>query len=220
MSNAKIVQPIHIIGVGCAGMRVARSLDELGSGRIVSDLHFWDGDSVDDGNVRAQLYEAAHMGMPKVEAAQLVVPKWANLSVTGHNSFVNGAVELSGIVFVCVDSMTSRKTIWETCIKGKEDVSLMIEMRLNTDTATVNIVDPCEPLHQEMWEHYWYPDDDAAGVISCGAATSLGPIANVAADIAVWQLVRFCEIVAGNEDRLHNQVQIQMRPPHIESFVW
>ncbi len=218
MAHAKLTDPIHIIGVGTLGMRIARSLDELGLERISSTLNLWDGDNVESQNVRAQLFRAEHVSFPKVEAAKGILNTWSNLPIVAHNTYVDSKHHISGIAFVCVHTMAARWRIWETCLKGNDDV-LMIELRVGQDTATIRVLDPSEKAHQDAWEHYWYPDPPGAEV-SCGVTVSLGPIANIVAEIAVWQAVRFTEIVNGSNDRLVNQIQIGMRPPRLESHIW
>ncbi len=218
--HAVIGMPVHVIGAGCAGMRILRGIDELGRERVRGQVTVWDNDVVEHDNIRAQLYDDVHFGMPKVEAAATIYPRWSKMELVPCRQYVLGKVPLSGVVFVCVDTMQSRKDIWEHSIKDNADVALMIEMRLNTDTATVHVVDPCQTRHQQMWEHYWYPDEDVANPGSCGMVTSLGPIAGLAADVAVWQLVRFFEIVAGGEDQLDNQFKIWARPTKIENIAW
>ncbi len=220
MQSIKIIEPIHIIGLGCAGMRVLRSLDELGPERIASPIHLWDGDVVKIHNVRAQLYRETDVGQHKVYAALGASSNWSKLQHHYHRDFVREPEELSGTVFVCVDSMEERLNIWKHSIKGRDNVSLMIEMRLGTTTSTIHVVDPTEDQHQKMWEHYWYPDEEASVAGSCGTATSRGPISSATAEIAVWQLVRYCEICGGAEDRLDNQIQIRMCPPSIEAHAW
>ncbi len=218
MAHAKIDCPIHIIGVGTLGMHVGRALDELGPERISSTLYLWDGDIVEPQNVRAQLFKPEHVGVPKVTAAKDVLSAWSALRIEAHHTYVEQKVALSGIVFVCVHTMAARWKIWEHCLRGTEDV-LMIEIRVGQDTATIHVLDPAETSHQRAWEHYWYPDPPGSDV-SCGATISLGPIAAPVAALAVWQAIRYVEIMNGSDDRLVNQLQIGMRPPRIESHIW
>lgn len=220
MTLARITESIHIIGLGCAGVRIARSLDELGPERIGSTLHFWDGDVVKSQNVRSQLYRSDQKKWRKVDAARETASKWSKLPIVSHHGYVTSDVSLSGVVFMCVDTMQSRDEIWNTCIKGNKAVSLLIELRLGTASSVVHIVDPNEGYQQDMWEHYWYPDDEVEVRGSCSAATALGPIASITADLAVWQLVRYAQICAGATDRLDNQLQIKMHPPSVRSYAW
>lgn len=217
---ARIVEPINIIGLGCAGVRVARSFDELGTERIGSVIHFWDGDTVKQDNIRAQLYRPTHLKWNKVDAAREIASKWSGLKIESHHGYVTSDVSLRGIVFLCVDTMQSRDEIWKTAIKGNKAISLMIELRLGTASSVIHVVDPNEEYQQDMWEHYWYPDSEVETRGSCGAATSLGPIANLTADLAVWQVVRYAQVCAGSTDRLDNQLQIEMHPPSVRAYAW
>jgi hypothetical protein len=212
--------PIHVIGAGASGSRIVRELAEKGPG-YVSELHIWDGDTVGMENVRAQTYLSKHTGMHKVDALQAQALEWGGMSLKTHAHYVEGPVALSGVVVLCVDSMTRHMQIWRQSIKGNAHVSLMLETRLETAGALIHVVDPCNPKHVRKWEHYWYPDEAASTVgMSCGTATSRGPIASVTASLSVWQLVRFVEIRNGIEDRLDNQIRISMVPLSIETYQW
>lgn len=219
MTHAVIDGPVHIIGAGTLGMHIARSLDELGPERIKSPLHFWDGDRVEPHNTRVQLFRDEHIGMFKTDAAQDVIGRWSGLEVVSHPQFIDERVELTGTVFVCVHTMAARRRIWQTCLRDNGEV-LMIESRVGQDTATIHVLDPSEKNHKDMWEHYTSYADPPGPPVSCGETVSLGPIAPMVAQIAAWQLVRFCEIVSGSDDRLANQIQIGMRPPRLESYFW
>ena len=62
-------KPIHIIGVGAVGSRVAELVVRLG----FNDIHIYDFDIVEDGNITNQIYTYRDMGMSK-EDARCVLP--------------------------------------------------------------------------------------------------------------------------------------------------
>ena len=62
----QINAPIHIIGIGAMGSRVAELLARLG----VQQLHIWDMDTVEDKNIANQAYFHRHIGMQKTDALE------------------------------------------------------------------------------------------------------------------------------------------------------
>ena len=215
----KFNEPIHIIGLGSTGSYIALHLAKKGV-ESFGEVHGWDGDVVDLGNCRSQTYNSRHVGLLKTNALAQQMREWGDVKMVGHSDFVDSPQLFSGVVFLCVDTMKGRHDIWMQSIKNNPCVTLMIEMRLETTHSLIHVVDPRNPEHVRMWERYWYPDDEATTTGSCGAATSLGPIADITANICVWQFIRAVEIADGAEDVLDNQIRVNMRPFTIETFQW
>ena len=220
--GTRIVEPITVIGLGCAGIRVLRELDELGSDRIGSNITLIDSDIVKGENIRSQLYTQWHVGekMHKVHAAKSMMSQWSGLMMRALPEHVRSGDKVRGVVFLCVDSMDARKEIMHGCLFGNSDVPLVVDIRLESEAAHLYVIDPSNDLHQEQWNLYWYPDDMATTAGSCGAATSFGPIANAAANCAVWQLIRYREACAGSREPLDQHIRLKQRPLSIETYRW
>jgi len=213
-------EPIHVVGIGASGSRIVELLAKRGNDHI-RELHVWDGDVVDLSNTRSQTYWPEHIGLLKVDALARQARTWGGIELVRHPERVDGPRPFSGIVCSCVDKMSARWTLWESSIRRNREVSLMIEMRLDTANSLIHVVDPNDEEHIRQWERYWYPDDEATTAgLSCGAATSLGPIASVTASLCVWQIVRAIRIRGGSEDRLDNQIRVSMIPLEIEKYRW
>lgn len=213
--------PIHIVGAGVSGSRIARLLAEKGR-ECVRELHLWDDDVVELGNIRHQTYLPAHIGRPKVEALAEQVKAWGDIEAIPHREYIDGPRPLSGTVFSCVDKMSRRWIVWKDCVRDNDAVSLMIEMRLEEEASIIHVVDPRSAGQRRKWELYSeYSDDEATTAgLSCGAATSHAPIGELTATLCVGQLVRAVDIRAGADDRLDNQIRVFMRPPSIERYQW
>ena len=106
-----------VVGVGAIGRQVALQLAAVG----VPHLTLYDDDDVGVENLAPQGYWAADLGRPKVHAtadvcskihpAAVVVPvaerfRRSTVSPWGHDGDL--------IVFSCVDSIATRRTIWES----------------------------------------------------------------------------------------------------------
>lgn len=209
------LRPLHIIGVGCGGSFAAMHVATR-EPPVTNELHLWDGDSVEIGNMRSQTYLPHHIGELKVDALSEQIELWKGPPTIRHPQYIDGPADLAGIVLVAVDTMSARRILWEQCIKGGEHIDLMIELRLETVGSLIHVLDPKNARHQKKWEEYWYPDDDASTAgLSCGTATSRGPIADLTAALCIWQLVRAIE-----GGVLDNQIRLSMTPLTIETYRW
>lgn len=211
--------PIHVVGAGASGSRVVREIIERETG-LACEIHVWDGDTVGEENLRAQTYTREYVGEPKARAIAEQARAWGSEAVIPHPLYVTERIEFRGVVFLCADLASARKT-WEHSLKNNPGVKLIIETRLETAGSLIHVVDPCNAKHIRKWEHYWYPDSEASTAgMSCGTATSRGPIASLTASLSVWQLVRFAQIQAGYADRLDNQIRVRMHPLTVQTFQW
>ncbi len=218
--SIRIHEPIHLFGVGCAGSRVAELLSEKGP-ECVSEMHAWDGGIVDLSNTRWQKYRKEHIGLPKVDALRQQVRSWGGIDLVTHPHHVTESVQVSGIAILGVDKMSARWNLWEHSIRKNRNVSLMIEVRMETTGALIHVIDPNNDAHVYQWERYWYPDEESTTAgLSCGAATSFGPISDLVASLSVWQLIRAVSIRNGSNDRLDNQIRISMTPLKVETYQW
>lgn len=210
-------EPVHVIGLGTVGSRIVQELCKRY--QPPKALHLWDYDAVAYGNERAQLYDARHYKKPKTEALAEQMADWGGPIPTLHQIEITSAVPLSGVVFVCVDTMRARKNIWEHSIRGNRAVSLMIEIGIERTSALIHVVNPNHERHCVQWEHYWRPD--AAPNRSCGMQTSLGPIAALTASLALWELVPYWNRKPeGTYVVPTNQIRIYTLPTRIEQYQW
>ena len=159
MDGTKFDHPIHIIGVGATGSYIALlTAKTTGSSKIT----IWDFDKVEGHNLPNQLYGPEHIGMEKTEACFSVIKEQTGVEVEMEGKCTPDAVnQLNGVVFLAVDSMETRKEIWDNCIKLNPLVVRMIEMRLGIEMGVVHIVDPNSVEDVKGWEKEWYPDSEA-----------------------------------------------------------
>lgn len=219
-SHSTFLDPIHVVGVGGVGSHVLRQLVTLGCGRV-NPLHLWDADVVASHNLANQMYDPTHVGKHKLVAADEQAQRWGGITPQQHLEFVDGSQKLQGVVIACVDSMAARKVIWEGCVRQNPNVILFIEVRIDALNVLIHVVDPCDPEHIRQWERYWYPDAEAVNeVAGCGAHVAVGPTVSLAADLAVWQFIRFAAIRAGHHDVLDNQITMKMRPLETSFYRW
>ena len=212
--------PVTIIGAGATGSWLALMLAKLG----ITNIAVWDFDVVKEHNIPNQAYSYANydsedlygfINMPKVEALQEIIRAHtgADKYITVYNqAFTNQ--RLAGIVFLMVDSMAERKRIWESSIRMKPNVKLLVEPRMGLDMGRIYNVIPTDLNHVQAWEDTLY-DDDTAEVSACGASMS---VITTATGIASWcarQLINF-----HNNEILDNEILIDFKYNHIVTTRW
>ena len=112
--NPKSVEyAIHIIGCGAIGSTIAENLTRLG----ISKIHLWDFDIVTSHNVANQMFLPKHINKPKTEALTEILKEInPEITIIPHNQGWNpekDVTNLTGDIFLCVDSIATRKAILE-----------------------------------------------------------------------------------------------------------
>ena len=103
---------VTVIGVGAIGRQVAIMLAAMG----VPWLQFFDHDTVDVVNLAPQGYFPGDIGMPKVDAMANLL-RQINPDTQLHpvtERFRRSTADHGNVVFVCVDSIDTRKLIFDT----------------------------------------------------------------------------------------------------------
>jgi hypothetical protein len=207
--------PLQILGLGCGGSFFARQIAWKGS-EFAPEVHGWDGDVVEDHNVGPQTYQKEHVGMFKTEALALQLLAWGRIPLIQHPEYIDGPRDLSGYVLMAVDKMSTRWKLWEGSIRRNKNVSLMIELRLETIGSYIHVVDPNNDDHVSEWERYWYPDNEATTLgLSCSGATTLFPIADLTAALCLTQLIK-----VAHADQPDNQIRVELDPLNISTYRW
>lgn len=193
---------IHIIGAGATGSRVWMSLVELG----LTNIHTYDYDEVEPHNLANQIFLNGDVGKPKVEALhdmyQLKTGSKAPDTMGFHQVKIDSEFlkenSLPGVVFLLTDTMESRKEISESLFEGSlaEEVDyervafLMVETRMASTHGDVFNVNTFDPEMVDKWQKTLSEDSDEDLEKSpCGSTISVGPTANVIANMAVWQFI-------------------------------
>lgn len=170
----------HVIGIGALGSWTVECLVRIGVPRI----HIYDADRLVAQNVPSQAYDPsqAERCVNKVDALVERFESFSGTRIIPHYGEVtkDSVLALSGVVFVCVDSMLARREIFEYHIRYNPSVELMAEMRMGAQEGRGFIVNPCDPDHVAEWEKlsaYTAPEVDEP------------PCTNRAIITTVWNLV-------------------------------
>lgn len=211
----KFNHPVHVIGCGATGSKIALSLAKLGIKPEL--LYFYDDDVVEEHNIANQAFDTCHIGCTKIEALDDIITTATLKSedIAGGADFgqcsnmkselVTADTNLFGIVFLLTDTMSSRKEIVDG-LKNKLTVDLIIETRMGADSLRIYTFEPSNIEHVRCWENNWYPDEEAE-TSACGALPSVGPTSDVIAGLAVWQMIRWF-----NDQPVENEIILTIAP--------
>jgi len=214
---------ISIIGVGATGSYVAAMLAQLGWGDTKSGqgtLKVFDGDVVEEHNLANQVYELAHIGLPKVEALRQYIIKKCNFSIDAHNCMItkdtSPLLVAANYVFILTDTMSSRKEIYDTCLKFAFNTDLVIETRMSLKGGRVYAFNPNSAKDVEAWKETLYGDDEAE-VSLCGSSSSIVSTVMFLASMAVQRVVQhFADNYGtkgdGKSMPMWNEVQFSLYP--------
>ena len=130
LSNLKVT----LIGAGSIGSTTAVWLAKMG----ITNLTIYDDDLVEEHNWSNQLYSEADIGRPKVEALWDVMEQFCNFTprAVAHRYTDEPLTE---VVISAVDSMASRKAIWQS-VKKQPQVQLYVDARMGLETLIVHSV--------------------------------------------------------------------------------
>lgn len=200
---------VTVIGAGATGSWLVLELAKLG----IQNITVWDFDVVEEHNIPNQIFGLQHVGLPKVVALQEIILDYTGLEIKVKNErFESG--RLRDYVFLMVDSMTGRKEIFDSSIRGKSAIKLMIEPRMGLNEARIYNVNPMSLTHQKQWDAAWYPDDEAE-VSACGTSQAVITTALLTASFTARQLINHV-----NEVELSNEILIDPMYNNIYETRW
>lgn len=213
--------PITVIGAGATGSWLTLCLAKLG----IENITVYDFDVVESHNIPNQAFRMSYydgkdkntvdtdIGKMKVESLQSVVYDMTKTEIEiKPEKYTNQ--RLNGIVFLMVDSMAERKRIWETSIKMKPSIKLLIEPRMGLNLGRIYNVIPTSLNHIKEYEQTYYSDDNAE-VSACGASMTVITTAMSIASICARQVINFA-----NDIELDNEIIIDLMYNNFMNTQW
>jgi sulfur carrier protein ThiS adenylyltransferase len=191
IATHKWTEPIHVIGCGATGSKIALSLAKLGLGKW---LNLYDADIVEKHNIPNQIFDQNDVGKNKAEQTAKRIdavdvnayPKVDEEMITSESKYLQNG----GIVLLLTDTMNSRKEIFDNLVKMKFNIPLMIETRMGPDSFMIYTINPCNPIEIEAWTQTLYTDDEAEAS-ACGTVASVGPTGDIISGLVCWQLMQW-----------------------------
>jgi len=147
---------IAIIGAGAIGGWTTLSLAKMG----FINLTVFDFDTVDTVNLSSQLYRFKDLKKPKVQALNEIVEDFTCFSINAVNDkFVGGNIA-NDIVISAVDSIDTRKKIWES-VKKNGFVKMFIDPRMGAEHAALYVINPHDEKDIAAYEKTLTSDEQA-----------------------------------------------------------
>ncbi len=155
LNAEKLAQnPVTIVGVGAIGRQVAIQLTTIG----VPILQLFDFDRVEPANLGVQGFLEKDLGKYKTDAvSDLLVQINSEVEIDKQCRKYGRSVPVNPVVFCCVDSIQTRKHIWNAV---KRDVSLFIDARMASETIRIVSID-CLRGDPEYYEKTLFESADA-----------------------------------------------------------
>ena len=182
--------PIHIIGIGAMGSRVAELLARLG----VQQLHIWDMDTVEDKNIANQAYFHRHIGMQKTDALEdLLKDINPQIKINKHGEYKTQPI--AGYIFLCVDSIELRYNI----AKNNElnpNIKAMFDTRMRLTDAQSYAADWKNQAQKKFFlSSMSFTDEEAkeaTPVSACGTTLS---VASTVVSTAAFTVSNFINLI-------------------------
>lgn len=165
VSPSELKSSVSVIGAGGIGSLAVLSLAKMGCSQIT----VYDDDKVEEHNLPNQLYRATDIGQPKVTALKEIVNEFTNVEIRAIQERIKEKREFNGIIITAVDSMNSRKEIWQSII-WQPAVRLYIDARMGGEVIRIYTVRPCDPDDVNFYEKSLYSDEEAIE-LPCTAQT-------------------------------------------------
>jgi molybdopterin/thiamine biosynthesis adenylyltransferase len=125
--------PTTVIGAGAIGSFVVLTLAKMG----FHNISVYDNDSVSPENISNQFYRYEDIGWSKTGALIRMIESFENIFITGYADKFRRTDELSDVVIMAVDSMTSRHEIYKS-IKDNKSVLFFLDGRMGGQQAEIH----------------------------------------------------------------------------------
>lgn len=198
--------PVHVIGCGGMGSHVAQGLTRMGVGISgQSPIHLYDDDMFEAHNIANQWADIADIGGYKAEQVACSMQKLnPECDVIAHLQKVEKFIQLTGVVFICVDSMEARRTIMESVVEENLGVVCVVETRMDAETGISHCFDPHNKKQSDCWWLYWHSDEEADNIGGCSQPQSIISAIEGTTMLAHKQFEQFARIDSTFE--LYNRV--------------
>ncbi len=170
-----------VIGVGAIGRQVALQLAAMG----VPWLQLIDHDIVEEVNLAPQGYLENDLGRPKVQAtADLAQNINHQLETQEHQERFRRSMEIGNVVFCCVDSIDTRRHIWQAV---KDRVLFFSDGRMAAEV--LRVLTAADETGREHYPTTLFPEAEAYS----GGCTAKSTIysANIAAGLMLSQFTKW-----------------------------
>ena len=179
-----------VIGVGAIGRQVALQLTAIG----VPHLQLIDFDHVEISNLSTQGYLHKDLERPKVDVTAEFVREMNNdLNVEVILERFKRSTPVGNCVFVCVDSITTRRHIWDAI---QDKVNFFCDGRMSAEV--LRVITACDEKSRQYYPQTLFTTEQAH-VGPCTAKTTIY-CANIAAGFMLAQFTKYLRLLPLDSD--------------------
>ena len=195
-----------IIGVGAIGRQVAIQLTAIG----IPVIKLIDYDTVEISNLASQGYMQDDLGSYKVDATADICQQINHqLDVEVVKDRFKRLTAVGNCVFCCVDSIATRKHIWDAV---KDSVNFFSDGRMSAEV--LRIITACDESSREHYPQTLFTADEAhAG--PCTAKTTIY-CANIAAGFMLAQFTKYLRLLPVEPDIQMNLLASEINVGNID----
>ena len=179
-----------IIGVGAIGRQVAIQLTAIG----IPEIQLIDFDEVELSNVASQGYFDDDLERYKVDATADICQQINHqLNVEVVKDKFKRSMPVGNCVFVCVDSIVTRKHIWDAL---KDKVNFFVDGRMSAEV--LRVVTACDDKSRSYYPSTLFTAEEA----HAGPCTAKSTIycANIAAGFMLAQFTKYLRLMPVDPD--------------------
>lgn len=189
--NPSAVQgQVHIVGCGSVGSTVAETLARCG----ISNMTLWDDDTVVPHNISNQMFRHTDIGKKKVSALHSILAEInPDITISIKDNGWHGE-SMSGFIFMCVDSIETRKAIFEKH-KRSRYVKAMFDFRTMLTGAQHYAADWLDEEQRKiLWNSMDFTHEEAtesAPTSACGITLGVAPTVRVISALGVCNFINY-----------------------------
>ena len=179
-----------VIGVGAIGRQVAIQLTAIG----VPEIQLIDFDEVELSNVASQGYFDDDLKRYKVDATADICQQINHqLNIEVVKDKFRRSMSVGNCVFVCVDSIVTRKHIWDAL---KDKVNFFVDGRMSAEV--LRVVTACDEKSRSCYPNTLFTAEEA----HAGPCTAKSTIycANIAAGFMLAQFTKYLRLMPVDPD--------------------
>jgi molybdopterin/thiamine biosynthesis adenylyltransferase len=192
---------IHIVGCGAIGSHIGHW---IAKGVTQKNIFLYDGDVVEDHNLPNQMFRKGDIGQPKTEALARILYDYGADAVVKTKMVSELKLESPSYVFLCVDSMSARKSIWDSLLYNI--YTRVLEVRMDAEYGFIRALYPTSREDIEHWEKSWFPDAEAEE--SACTYRAVATTAGVLSAVAVHYMIQW-----EKGDKPPKCTQVSLAPP-------
>jgi molybdopterin/thiamine biosynthesis adenylyltransferase len=156
---------VSLIGCGGLGSKIAIELGKSG----INSIDLYDSDKVETHNIPNSAFEQGDYGRSKTNVLCDRISKYG-VDVSTYPHYDEGS--LHKLVISAVDTIETRKQIFQEVLKQQENIDYYIDARMGGEVGNVLIIDPCKEDQIKWYQDNWLFEENEVQQLRCGEQTT------------------------------------------------